>query len=291
MGILILLLVETKCDMKVFLTVLFVLMITGINAQDLKKAAKDIQEEGIELYRSEMASWNGTDIFRANYTKMENVGGYFSYIDEGVPKCIFFSKKGKVLSTISFPANYNQKDAKLDLNEREFTPKEFDYFSIRQNANKRMKNDTIFKFYENTNINLIPIIDKHNVKKVYAVTGPSVKDVMVFGNDYLINFNDKNEVKNVEKLHKGIIFQNIKDEKIPNAISGIHNHVLDNWQTMTPTDICTIMLYYKFTNWEEYFVISKDYVSMWRNKSNKLVIMNEKDFNKMTDSIDKSEKE
>lgn len=269
---------------------LFILLATIINAQDFKIRAKEIQEEGIELYRSEMASWYGTDVLKANYDKMENVAGYFSYIDDRVPKCVFFSKDNKILATVSFPANYNPRDAKVDLNERDFTAKELDYFTIRQAANEKVKTDTIFKHYNNTSINLIPIITKDNVKKVYALTGPSVDNIVIFGNDYLISFNDKNEVKNIEKLHKGIIIQSMKDEKVENTISGLHSHVLENWQTITPTDICTLMLYYKFTNWEEYFVVSKEFVSMWRNKTNNLVIMSEKDFKKMAETIEKSDK-
>lgn len=276
--------------MKNLWVVFFALIGTLINAQDLKKTAKEIQEEGIELYRSEMASWYGTDVLKANYDKMENVKGYFSYIDGGVPKCIFFSEKSKVLATVAFPANYNPRDAKIDLNERDFTPKELDYFRIRQNANEKVKTDTIFQQYNNTSMNLIPIIDKNNVKKVYAVTGPSVDNIVVFGNDYLISFNDKNEVTNIEKLHKGIIIQAMKQEKMENAISGLHSHVLENHQTITPTDICTLMLYYKFTNWEDYFVVSKDFVSIWRNKTNNLVIIKEKDFKRMAESIEKSDK-
>ncbi|MET3538154.1 hypothetical protein [Chryseobacterium limigenitum] len=276
--------------MKNLWVVFFALIGTIINAQDLKKTAKEIQEEGIELYRSEMASWYGTDVLKANYDKMENIKGYFSYIDGGVPKCIFFSENSKVLATVAFPANYNPRDAKIDMNERDFTSKELDYFTIRQNANEKVKTDTIFQEYNNTSINLIPIIDKNNVKKVYAVTGPSVDNIVIFGNDYLISFNDKNEVKNIEKLHKGIIVQAMKEEKLENAISGLHSHVLENQQAITPTDICTLMLYYKFTNWNDYFVISKDFVSIWSNKTNNLVIIKEKDVKKMAGSVENSEK-
>ncbi|QQV03110.1 MULTISPECIES: hypothetical protein [Chryseobacterium] len=83
--------------MKNILALVVVLYTISFQAQNLKKLSKEINEEGIALYRSEMASWYGTDVFKANYNKMENVAGYFSYIDESVPKCIFFSKKIKYL--------------------------------------------------------------------------------------------------------------------------------------------------------------------------------------------------
>ncbi|SDQ19499.1 hypothetical protein SAMN05421664_0974 [Chryseobacterium soldanellicola] len=276
--------------MKNLWVVLLTLLGIVMNAQDLQKIANEIKEEGTDLYRSEMASWYGTDIFRANYEKMDNVSGYFSYIDEKVPKCIFFSKDKKVIGTIAFPTNYNPKDAKLDLNERDFTSLESEYFTIRQNALTRIKNDTIFKVYQNTSLNIVPII-KNNVKKVYVLTGPSVDNVVVFGNDYLISFDNKNEVKNVEKLHKGMIVQNINDKEVGKTVGGVHSHILENWQTITPTDICTLMLYYKFTNWESYTVVSKKYVSMWNGKGNGLLIMKEKAFKNMTESIKKIDAE
>lgn len=275
--------------MKCIFTPFIILLVTLFNAQNLEKISKEINEEGIALYRSEMASWYGTDILRENYDKMENVGGYFSYIDESVPKCVFFSKENKVLATIAFPTNYNPKDAKFDLKERDFTPLETDYFTIRQNALARIKNDTIFKSYKNTNFNIVPII-KNKVKKVYVLTGPSVDNVVVFGNDYLITFNNKNEVKNVEKLHQSMIVQNINDEKGGKTVGGVHTHIIEDWQTMTPTDICTLMLYQKFTNWESYITVSKKFTSIW-NPNNNLIIMKSENFKNMAENITKGKEE
>lgn len=275
--------------MKYIFTLFLVLFVASFEAQNLEKISKEINEEGIALYRSEMASWYGTDVFRENYDKMENVGGYFSYIDESVPKCIFFSKENKVLGTIAFPTNYNPKDAKLDLKERDFTPIETEYFKIRQNALARIKNDTIFKVYNNTSLNIVPII-RNKVKKVYILTGSSVNNIVVFGNDYLITFNNKNEVKKVEKLHNSMITQNINDEKVGKTVSGVHSHVIENWQVMTPTDICTLMLYRKFTNWESYITISKKFTSVW-NPNNNVIIMKTENFKNIAENIRKGKEE
>lgn len=274
---------EKTNRMKNIIAILFILLAVSFQAQNLAKLSREINEEGIALYRSEMASWYGTDVFRANYKQMENVGGYFSYIDDSVPKCIFFSKENKVIGTIAFPTNYNPQNAKLDLKERDFTPTETEYFTIRQNALARIKTDTIFKSYKNTSFNIVPLIKK-NVKKVYVLTGPSVDNVVIFGNDYLITFNNKNEVKNVEKLHNSMIAQNINDEKIGKTISGVHSHVIENWQTITPTDICTLMLYQNLTDWGSYITISKKFTSIW-NSNNNTVIMKTEDYKKMTENI------
>lgn len=258
--------------MKKIYILLFAFIFISIPAQDLEKIAQQITEEGITLYRSEMASWYGTDVFLENYKDQANIGGYFSYIDGGVPKCIFFSKTNKVIGTVAFPTNYNPKDAKLDLAEREFTPTESEYFTLRKITRARIESDTIFKKYNNTNYNIVPIITK-KAKKVYILTGTNANNVVLFGNDYLLIFNPSNEITYVHTLHKSLIAQTIVDEKIGKTSSAMHSHVLEAWPYITPTDICTLMLYQKFTDWESYTVVSKEYTSLWNPKSNKLIIM------------------
>jgi len=233
--------------MKKIYNFIFLLLIIGISGQNLEKKAQEITDEGINLYRSEMASWYGTDVFLANYPNRENIGGYFSYIDEGIPKCIFFSKNNQVIGTISFPTDYKPENAQINLQEREFSTTENDYAIIRKGALERIKTDTIFKYYNNTDFNLIPII-KNNSKKVYVLTAPKSNNTVLFGNDYLIDFNRKNEITKVQRLHKSLISQKIVDEEVGKTVSGVHSHILEDWPYMTPTDICTLMLYQNLTN-------------------------------------------
>lgn len=258
--------------MKKIYNFIFLLLIIAISGQNLEKKAQEITDEGINLYRSEMASWYGTDVFLANYPNRENIGGYFSYIDEGIPKCIFFSKNNQVIGTISFPTNYKPENAQINLQEREFSTTENDYAIIRKGALERIKTDTIFKYYNNTDFNLIPII-KNNSKKVYVLTAPKSNNTVLFGNDYLIDFNRKNEITKVQRLHKSLISQKIVDEEVGKTVSGVHSHILEDWPYMTPTDICTLMLYQNLTNWESYNVVNKKYFSIWNTKTNNLVIM------------------
>ena len=258
--------------MKKIYNLFFLFLTISLSAQNLEKIAKEITDEGITLYRSEMASWYGTDVFLANYKNRENIGGYFSYIDEGVPKCIFFSKTNQVIGTIAFPTNYKPENANLDLTERDFTTTENEYATIRSRALERIKSDTIFKHYNNTNFNLVPII-KNNSKKVYILTGHNENNLVLFGNDYLIDFDKKNEVKKVQRLHRSLISQKIVDDEVGKTVSGVHSHILEDWPYMTPTDICTLMLYQNLTNWESYNVVNKKYFSIWNSKTNSLIIM------------------
>lgn len=240
--------------------------------KNFDKKIKPIVEEGKMLYKSEMASWYGTDLFLENFKEREKIGGYFSYVEKDKANCIFFSKSEnpKVIGTISFDSTYNVKTAILSLDERNFSKSENDLYQIRKIALNELQTDTLFKFYQNTNPNLIPII-KGKEKKVYILTGPKESGVVIFGNDYLITFDKKNKITSKKQLHKNIIpIYYGEDESIESAM---HNHLPETGDFMTATDICTIMLYEKFAKWKTYQVFSKKYLNIWSCDKDELFIM------------------
>lgn len=78
--------------MKRHLTTLTItlLLVTNVYSQQTKEE-QSVVDEGKKLYKSEMASWYGTDVFLAKFPdKRESIGGYFSYADGEVEKCLFF---------------------------------------------------------------------------------------------------------------------------------------------------------------------------------------------------------
>lgn len=249
------------------------LLTLNVFAQDNPtELAKPIVDEGKRLYRSEMASWYGTDLFIESYKDRANIGGYFSYSDNGIAKCIFFSKgdKPKAIGTITFDSTYNTKTAKTDLTEREFTSGEGDLYAIRKIALATINSDTLFKRYKNTSFNLIPIINGSE-KKVYVLTGPQQNGVVIFGNDYLLTFDNNNSLISKKQLHKNIIPINYgsKDE----TEEAMHSHLPETGDFITATDICTLMLFEKFTKWKKHTVVSKNYLSIWNCRADQLVVI------------------
>jgi len=71
----------------------FILISVSAMAQDsdVQPITDSITAEGKAMYRSEMASWYGTDIFLEAYKNKENIGGYLSYVAGDTARCIFFS--------------------------------------------------------------------------------------------------------------------------------------------------------------------------------------------------------
>ncbi|HQE33870.1 MAG TPA: hypothetical protein PLZ71_05655 [Flavobacterium alvei] len=240
------------------------------------KEAQPIVAEGKLLYKSEMASWYGTDLFLENYKNRENIGGYFSYTDNDVAKCIFFSKSEnpKVIGTISFDSTYNTKTANTNLTERNFTTTENDLYEIRKLALVEIQSDTLFKNYNNSSLNLIPIINGKE-KKVYVLTGPKNNGVVIFGNDYLLTFNKDNKLMVKKQLHKNIIPIEYggKSEEGKEIEGTIHSHLPETGDFITATDICTLMLYEKFTKWKTHNVVSKKYLNIWNCKTDELNVI------------------
>ena len=259
-----------------FAFLLTLLSLSVFGQSNPTQEAQPIIAEGKLLYKCEMASWHGTDLFLEQYKTTENIGGYFSYIENNIPKCIFFSRaeKPKVIGTISFDSTYNTKTAQVDLTEREFIGTEISLYEIRKLALEEINSDKLFKTYKNTNLNLIPLISGDE-KKVYVLTGPEKSGSVIFGNDYLLTFDNNNKLLVKKQLHKNIIPVEYggKEDKGEKAIGTMHSHLPETGHFMTATDICTLMLYGKLAKWEQHIVVSEKYMNIWNCKTNKLTVI------------------
>lgn len=264
--------------MNKILTIIFTLITLSVFGQkNPTEEAQPIVAEGKLLYKSEIASWYGTDLFLENYKDRENIGGYFSYTDKDIAKCVFFSKaeNPEVIGTISFDSTYNVKTAKTDLTEREFTQTENDLFQIRKIALEELNTnaDGLFKFYKNTNPNIIPLINGQE-KKVYILTGPQQSGVVIFGNDYLLTFDSNNKLLTKKQLHKNIISIEYGNVEEGMEVEGaMHSHLPETGDFITATDICTLMLYEKFAKWKTHNVMSKKYLNIWNCETNQLTVI------------------
>lgn len=259
--------------------------VASAQERDLQKIADSITIEADILYKSEWASWYGTDIFSEKCpARRQRAGGYISYDTGKGLTNVFFSNDAepKILSTISFGYDYNSNNYKIDTADRAFTIQEKELYTIRQTVIADIYKDTIYKHYKNASINPVPIITK-NSKKVYVLSGTSTNGVVIFGNDYLVTFDKYNKIVNKKKIHRSII---PVEHKKPGAegsqidVGTMHTHLPETGDFITATDICTFRLYEKLTPWNYGFVLSKDYVSIWNCKKDKLSIITKEEWTK-----------
>ena len=239
-------------------------------------------QEGKLLYRLELAAWHGSDIFRNSFQENERIGGYFSYLDKDTPKCLFFSKGNnpRVLGVVSFGDISIVETATIDFKERDFRDFEKDLYSIRIKALTEVQQDTLFKTFSNSNLNLIPLLNKDG-GKVYVLTGPKNKGVVLFGNDYLLTFDREDNLIGKKQIRQNLIPIYFGESEGKEVVATVHSHAPETDDFITPTDICTLMLYAKFAEWKRHFVISENYVSIWDVETETLKIITREDFEKM----------
>jgi hypothetical protein len=272
------------------------LLITFINIslaaigqqRDLVKIADSIRAEAEVLYRSEFASWYGTDVFVEKCpARRSRSAGYLSYDNGKNLINIFFSNAPTptVLATISFGYDFNTANYKLDTTDRQFNATERTLYDIRKAAIEEMGRDTLFKGYKNTTLNPIPIISGGK-KMLYVLTGTNQNGVMLIGNDYLLNFDKDNKVIAKRSLHKNLMPIQMKDNSGKITVGGMHTHLPETGDFITATDICTLMLYEKFTTWKQHIVLSQNYTSIWDCERNKLSIVTADEWKKTNPAME-----
>ncbi|HZH70007.1 MAG TPA: hypothetical protein VFD80_06120, partial [Flavobacteriaceae bacterium] len=246
---------------------LICLILCGVISFGQNKKTDIILEEGKLLYRLEKGSWYGTDDMLSRFSsKRDSIGGYVSY--EGSDKkvyTVFFNKfnPDEILIRYQFDHTPNTKPINIDTTNRISTELEKDLIAISMDARKRVFEnvDEFFTFYENTSFNFIPIINK-NKKKVFLLTGPQESGVVIIGNDYVLNYNKTNMFKNIKKIHNSILQFPYKSEDKENPIeSTFHSHVVEDY--ISSTDICTLLLYRDFVEWNQHIVIGDKEVSIF----------------------------
>lgn len=272
--------------MKQIFSFVFVLLSSfGVFAQK-NEQEQAIVDEGKALYKTEMASWYGTDLFLEQFPgKRDKIGGYLSYSEADLTHCIFFDRgeTPQILATISFDSTFAIATAQVDTLRTSLSETESALYTIRQLALAELNTDTLFKTYKNTNLNLIPLIWKGE-KKVYVLTGPKVNGVVIFGNDYLLTFDKANKLTNKKCLHQNIIAVDYDSEADSKQVSAVHSHLPATGDLITVTDICTLMLYGKYAGWESHMVVGEKSISIWNCENNSLAVISR-------DALEKTEKD
>lgn len=220
----------------------------------------------------------------------------FSYVEEDKAKCVFFSgdEIPRVVFSATFDSTFNIQTAKIDTIERKMTERELSLQVIRDKASVEVQSDSLFLHYSNTSFNMIPLVEGDE-KKVYVLTGPQVTGVVIFGNDYLLTFDKDNNLVSKKALHKNIIpieysqsESETDSEELPIGVT-MHSHTKSTGELITPTDICTLMLYAKYAKWETHYVIGPNMISIWDCKKNNFATLTKEAFERISNDIEEKE--
>ncbi|MDP5076451.1 MAG: hypothetical protein NWQ19_00090 [Nonlabens sp.] len=265
--------------MRIFL--LFIAISSFVHAQ--RHDTNAIMDEALTLLRNEQASWEATDHFLANYPeKVDLLIGYLSYVEESnnVVSTIFYGENNTILARYSYNNVPSSKPDGIFTVNVQPNELELELIAMRTQAMKDYQENTsnTYLYYENVSPNIIPLI-YNNKRLVYIIMG-TTEAQMLLGNDYKLDFNKKNEITSRTKLHNSLIPFNYGDTD--NALSSVHSHIVN--AVIDVTDICTLLLYKKYTGIKQHYVISKKFVSILDLEKESLLIITRKAWDKMNES-------
>jgi len=268
---------------KLFIIITLFILAQSVTAQQnaLRHIADSIYAEGEMLYRSEWASGHGTQIFTSRFGEKKLLsGGYFSYETPKGLTTIFFSKNEDpvALATVKFDYGLDSSKYSIDTTTRKLTEDEKGFYTIRSKAAQAVLGDTLFKFYEHTSLNLVPIV-KNGAKRVYVITAQTLQDEVLLGNDYLIIFDKDDNIIKETKLHNNLIPLGTGGKDPIKASS--HQHLGKTSPFITATDICAFKLWRAKTTWVISFVVSAGYVSAWHFRDEFLEILTQDQWQKI----------
>lgn len=245
-----------------------------------------ILAEGLRLYQSERSSWVATDLMLATTIDRSQIGGYLSYFEGDSVRTIFWAHEaaGAVGTPLLASYTFPRQDVRVETaNFRpltHFTTHEAQLFRIRQAAMAELnsgKKD--YTLQPKTSLNLA-LVEEARETKVYVLTGPEESGILPIGNDYLLTFSPSGQLKSTERLHNSYLpMSQGKGKSEIRAM--LHSH-LEAHPYITPTDICSILLYRNQLPAHQHYVIGQEYVSIFDIDKQELVIITRKAFEKMT---------
>ena len=249
----------------------------------------EIMQEGYLMFRLELASWQTVDRLRGFLSegKEKGLAGYLTYPDGEAVRSIFYSaaEPPEILATVSFDKEASPGSLVVDSTKRGARLGELLRIRLREAALENIRNDDAFyALYKHTGMSLV-ILPGEKVHKVYFMIVPQIRGVVLFGNDYLLEFDAEMQLVKREKLHNDLIqMVAVGEDESPNGRITSHQHGTGESVYMTATDVCTLMLYGQVTDWVGHRVFSPEFVSTWDMEYEKLIIVNRKTFEQIVNS-------
>ena len=250
---------------------------------DLNIERKNILEKGIKLYKLERSAWISSDS-TANKINDINISGFVSYFDTNTIKVLFYEKITDddflIHFTLEFDTTINVNF--LNINNQQRRPKsgEKNYIELREGTLDLISHfEKLYTNYENTGKN-VAILKEKGKYKIYLMTGSNEYGILPIGNDYEFECKENESIiEYIGKLHQNYMPINYIDMP-KNIKAGVHSHSSKSSDFITPTDICTLLLYKDLFTIKEHIVISGKYVSVFNNETLNLLIMNKTEYNK-----------
>lgn len=211
-------------------------------------------KEGHRLYFYEKINWNAADFLLANHN-LDEVGASLTYMAEDSLMTALFADKSKTKTVCELQwdmrANkYNPIDTIRNLTEREKELIERRIIIMTRMQDVADSINGIPQDFGNFNFDIIRIND--DITRLYILTGTVQNNMIPFGNDYSIDFDNDNNIVAFRRYHNSLLA--IQATHDGETVTPIHSHLTNN-PYITPTDICNYLLYARDVHGIKSFIV------------------------------------
>ena len=214
------------------------------SSAEMQAINDSIIAEGFQLYYSERANWIATDLLFEK-CDMANVGGSVTYQPDANTWAVAFFDRDNENCVLEYRTSTINSEASVIDSIRPISEEERALWhrnnSLIEKAISKYGDKMLFasKSFGSPNLDIIEIND--HLIRMYFLQGTIKHNLIPFGNDYSIDFDENLEPIAFRKYHNSLIAIPTKDNGEEVRMT-VHSHLKDN-PFITPTDICNFLLY------------------------------------------------
>lgn len=249
----------------------------GMEIASQIKSQADPMKVGTELYQIEVAARNAIQIL-GTYHQDIKIHDYVSYMKNDTVNVVFWKEDADwylVVAVISFPKPVSIDNYEVKTKSRLPEKDELTHIRIKEDVQKSI-NLPFFKRYQNSFLQPI-IFSTDTTYEVHLINVPNLSTSILFGNDYLITYD-----KTGKQIEKRALDPNLV--AVPSVIElkkkgenyTSHKHTKNATSEVTPTDICILLLYEPYVNWEEHRIETETSISTFKFGGGGLIVQQKK---------------
>ncbi len=212
--------------------------------KELQIVLDSICTEGYNLYTAEYINWITTDSVLAHYDENSIGGNIIWQPTDSTWKSVFLNSNNE---NCIFELNYNIHNQSLTINYNmrpltvaEQTLRESRETMLRKALSQFRDSLRYNSNYGRPNIDFVQVNPK--ITRMYILQGVEYPNIIPFGNDYSIDFDNDGNITAFRRYHNSLIAIPTVDENGKPTSSVVHSHLKNN-PFITPTDICNFLLY------------------------------------------------
>jgi hypothetical protein len=266
--------------MKFIIFFLSLIIFNCAHAQDeFETEKKKILEEGFLLFKLRKAETNSIEKLGRPKSYEECV----TYFNKDSLVTVFYKKKASELiydiyQTVIHDTTIELKFILSRVTNRMPTQEELELITLKEENKQSMYP---LDFSPQNIGRYVVLYKKEDYYLIYCMKFDLNDNVLPLGGDYCFKKKYSDKYYSLPDLfHKNYIPIDMTTAPKDSAVASMHNHLGSTSNYITPTDICTLLLYKDKNPFKEHYVISNRHISKFNTQDRSLIIMKKKDFNK-----------